>query len=85
MGNKHDKKIAKVKLDPVMENNLRAMFFKFDTSGNGSLTKEEIMAKFASKPEEGESLVKQLFAMDKDKNGEIDLDEFMFFWKAVKF
>lgn len=61
------------------------MFFRFDASGTGSLTKDDIMAKFAAKPEQGATLVKQLFAMDKDKNGEIDMDEFMFFWKAVKY
>ena len=43
MGNKQDKKIGKVKLEPELEKNLRAIFFRFDIDGNGSITTEEIM------------------------------------------
>jgi len=42
------------------------------------------MTKFANAPEEG-AQVSRLFAqMDKDKDGGIDIEEFMQFWKGVR-
>ena len=96
MGNKLDKKAKKIVLEPELERKLQSVFYRFDLDSNGSITKEEISTRFAHAAEQGDqrtqleyeeiylNVVKLFISMDSDKNGEIDLDEFMLFWKSVR-
>ena len=84
MGNKQENTIRKIKIEPELDKKLRNIFFRFDLDGSGRIEKDEIMTKFANAPQEG-AQVSRLFAqMDKDKDGGIDIEEFMQFWRGVR-
>ena len=69
-------------IPPELLSKLEDIFHKFDIDGGGTVEMSEVLEKFKHSPTDGEKVAQLFLAMDNDGNDEIDMDEFLTFWKG---